>query len=135
MLFAIHSGQVEEYAGGQQEVIHLQAEAEQVAAHGYPFVFADGHADMVPLSTFYDDLADLNCIDWGVMTSRYWSDTVQNPDRKRRRQAEFLVHGIVPWSLFQEVGVANARAEQQVAAILATAHHRPAVRVHREWYY
>ena len=47
---------------------------------------------------FFDDLKDLDKIDWDLMQSRYWNDTNDDPDRKRRRQAEFLVHEFFPWS-------------------------------------
>jgi hypothetical protein len=47
---------------------------------------------MTGLTDFYDDLNDLKEVDWNVMTLRIWKDTNDDPDRKRRRQAEFLVY-------------------------------------------
>ncbi len=134
MLYAIHQGAVEGYNGDQRAVVHLRAEAEAVAEAGYAYVFTDGHADMA-LSGFFNDLADLATIDWNVMRGRYWSDTNEYPDRKRRRQAEFLVHRRLSWSLMTEVGVATPHMKGQVDAALTTASHRPVVRVHPEWYY
>ena len=57
-------------------------------------------------------------------------------DRQRRKQAEFLVHRMCPWSLLTEVGVYNGAAGDRVQATLR-AHGAGAlpVRVRSEWYY
>lgn len=44
------------------------------------------------------------------MTARYWYDTDDDPDRKRRRQAEFLVHDFFPWELVSYIGVYDRSA-------------------------
>jgi hypothetical protein len=36
-------------------------------------------------SDFYDDLNDLETIDWDIMAAKYWRNTFDDPDRKRRR--------------------------------------------------
>lgn len=135
MLYSIHNGYVQGYAGGQRCIVHLVTDCQAVAASGLPFVFTDGHAVMTPLSHFYDDLAHLGKIDWSVMSSMYWNDTQAQPDRKRRRQAEFLVHRTFPWNLVKVVGVHNAAAKQMVEGILQQGDHRPNVIVRPDWYY
>ena len=50
-------------------------------------------------------LAQLDAVDWPLMNTRYWADTDDDLDRKRRRQAEFLVHQGFPMTLIQEIGV------------------------------
>ncbi|UTW68357.1 DUF4433 domain-containing protein [Anaerobacillus sp. HL2] len=44
-------------------------------------------------------------MDWDVMESKYWFDTDDDPDRKRRRQAEFLVLRHFPLELVLGIGV------------------------------
>lgn len=134
MLYTIHCGNVSGYCDGQPPIIHLVTDAEHVPAAGMRCVFTDGHAVM-DISRFYTDLRYLTRVDWDVMKSRYWHDTPEAPDRKRRRQAEFLVHRRVPWSMIHEIGVLNAEAERQVHFALDGAAHRPVVAVRREWYY
>ena len=46
-------------------------------------------------------------IDWELMESKYWHDTDEDNSRKRRRQAEFLIHKFCPWRLVREIGVMN----------------------------
>jgi hypothetical protein len=134
MLFAIHRGQVPGYDGGQSSVVHLVTSTEVVAAEPLPFIFTNGHADMA-FSRFYDDLRDLDQVDWVIMGERYWNDTPEDGDRKRRRQAEFLVHTSLPWRLIEEIGVISRKAADEVAAALEDAEHRPPVVVRPEWYY
>lgn len=98
MLYAIHKGNVQTYTEGQKPILHLVSSAEVVQEAGLAFTFTDGHAEM-DISTFFTDLNDLEKIDWDIMQSRYWYDTLKDGDRKRRRQAEFLVHSFFPWHL------------------------------------
>ncbi len=66
-----------------------------------------------------DQASDLEwAIDWEIMKDRYWNDTDEDGDRKRRRQAEFLVHQAVPWSLVRAVCVIDANISAQVKQIL-----------------
>jgi hypothetical protein len=135
MLYAIYKGFVDGYDGGQSEIVHLVSSTEAVDEAGLPWVFTDGHAEMAPLTDFFDDLRDLHKIDWEVMESKYWNDTDEDPDRKRRRQAEFLVHEFFPWQLIASIGVHGQTTSDRVQEILAKAKHKPDVHIKRAWYY
>lgn len=87
------------------------------------------------ISRFFDAPAHFDQIDWRIMQERYWNDTDVDGDRKRRRQAEFLVHRFVPWVLCREIGVINTRIAEEVNTVLQAAIHRPFVHVRRAWYY
>lgn len=89
---------------------------------------------MVSLSDFFTDTARLADLDWPVMQLTYWNDTSQEPDRARRRQAEFLVHQGFPWALVTEIGVIDEDRRQEVRGILG-AGGSAAVVVRRNWYY
>ena len=43
-------------------------------------------------SRYFDSEADLGEVDFAATEARDWRDTDDDPDRKRRKQAEFLVH-------------------------------------------
>ncbi|MDT9273940.1 MAG: DUF4433 domain-containing protein [Limnospira sp. PMC 737.11] len=134
MLYAISRGNVQGYEQGQSPVIHLVATAEDIAAASLPFAFTDGHA-IVRYSEFYDNLDSLNAIDWEIMNARYWADTPEDGDRKRRRQAEFLVYEFFPWTLVREIGVIDAGRKAEVEEILQNFTISTPVKVFREWYY
>lgn len=116
--------------------MHLVSSAEAAANAGEPFTWTEGHAEMA-FSDFYEGLTDLpDKIDWGVIKARFWNDDPPAiVDRKRKRQAEFLVHSFFPWTLFSNIGVINAATQAEVRQFLANANHQPEVRVQRNWYY
>jgi hypothetical protein len=134
MLYTISRGNVEGYTGGQEQVVHLVSTVERACGLGAPWCFTDGHADM-ELSRQYANLTDLANIDWELMKGQYWNDTLQDGDRKRRRQAEFLVHGMFPWTAVEEIGVMSERMAAAVRANIAGAGHLPRVVVRADWYY
>ncbi|MEG3877125.1 DUF4433 domain-containing protein [Microcoleus sp. herbarium7] len=134
MLYTISRGNVENYTQGQAAVIHLVSSIENIQAEDLCFVFTDGHAVMT-FTDFFDDLNYLGAIDWDVMESRYWNDTNEDNDRKRRRQAEFLVGYFFPWQLITEIGVINSTIKTQVENILQNFTHQPSVIVRNNWYY
>lgn len=107
MLYAIHTGSTAQYQGGQQTILHLATSVETIASQNLNFAFTDGHATKA-FTRFYDTLTDLpEAIDWKVVRSWSWKDTNEDMDRKRRKQAEFLVHRAVPWHLINSIGVIN----------------------------
>lgn len=134
MLYTIAHGNVEGFTGGQQSIVHLVSTAQAVREAGLGYVFTNGHAIMV-MTDFYDDLADLTQVDWPLMKTPYWFDTVQDPDRKRRRQAEFLIHKRFPVMLIQLIGVMSPLLKQQVEKQVADAGLAIPVAVKRQWYY
>jgi hypothetical protein len=133
MLCAIHNGRVN-CEGGQNAIIHLVSTAQQVASMGRRFVFTNGHGIM-SYTDFYDDLAQLGEVDWDMITAKYWFDTADDGDRKRRKQAEFLVYKSLAWEQVRVIVVGTGAAERQVTQMLQTATHRPPVKLKTNWYY
>lgn len=134
MLYAIHRGNVETYDGGQTPLVYLVSTATHIQQAKQQFVFTDGHPT-VAFTQFYTELADLTHVDWPLMRAQYWNDTPQDPDRKRRRQAEFLVYNQVSLSTLIGIGLINERIQQHVEELLAAQPIKLPVRVRRNWYY
>lgn len=134
MLYTINQGNVPNYTQGQAAVIHLVSDVFEIDIRGLEFVFTDGHAVM-GFTDFFDDLNYLGAIDWDVMESRYWFDKNEDNDRKRRRQAEFLVKNFIHWELITEIGVINSTIKAKTEKILQNFTHRPSVIVQKNWYY
>jgi ssDNA thymidine ADP-ribosyltransferase, DarT len=135
MLYTINMGNVPGYQEGQNPVIYFVCEAESILSTGIEFAFTDGHAIM-GYSSFYNDLNVLgNVIDWDLMQDKYWRDTEDDPNRKCRRQAEFLVHQFCPWHLIREIGVINPQMKGKVEELLQNVNYCPPVRVYSSWYY
>jgi hypothetical protein len=133
MLYVIYRGGVAGYDGGQAEVVHLIFRLEEIA-EASRFVITDGHA-ATPMSMQYDELGGLNMIDWEIMQETYWSDTDEDGDRKRRRQAEFLVHGHVPLNALRAVVTMTDEVAERARDALSTLENPPRVYVYPRWYY
>ena len=91
--------------------------------------------DRGEVNSFYDSLDDLANVDFDLMQATMWNDTLGDGDRKRRRQAEFLVHQFLPWQLINGIAVINADMQQQVQEILQEMNRNKRVEVRRHWYY
>jgi hypothetical protein len=133
MLFVNYIGGVEGYDKGQDEIVHLVCCAEELAATA-PFVIIDGHG-VSPLSNQTADLGSLAALDWDVMNAHYWSDTDEDGDRKRRRQAEFLVYERVPMSMVKLVGARSEDVAKRARSALRGLSDPPPVAVRPDWYY
>ena len=134
MLYQLHTGQVQGYSDGQEPIIYLVSTVEAVNQAGLSYVFSDGHG-IAAYTLWYDNINRLNEIDWETVYATYWFDTVEDPDRQRRKQAEFLIYQSCPWGLLQEIGVINESARTKVLGILRQFGVSIPVRVHRDWYY
>lgn len=134
MLYSIYRGNVE--GRTEDQVIYLATTVDDIRNAEVEFVFTDGHGIM-QTTEFFDDLARLDRVDWPLMTAKWWNATQDDPDRSRRRQAEFLVHHILPWEAIGALIVRDDSMQAHVAGLLPAAGtdgSRPVV-VDRDWYY
>ncbi|NOQ45953.1 MAG: DUF4433 domain-containing protein [Desulfobulbaceae bacterium] len=134
MLYAINQGNVEGYDEGQGPVLHLVTSIGSVLDAGVKFVFTDGHGIMA-FTDFYDNLQDLDQVDWDLMKASYWADTEEDSDRRRRRQAEFLIHDRFPLQYVEEIGVIDETVQAEVEFIIKASAFQPGITVQRKWYY
>jgi hypothetical protein len=134
MLYAYKGGRVTGQRENQDNLVYFAGLAEDVAAAGLRFAFTDGHPIREP-KAFYNDLADLEAVDFPLMKQMMWNDTNDDPDRKRRRQAEFLVHQKVELGLFRLIGTRNAQMKKEVAQLLEENNIGLPCSVKPNWYY
>lgn len=136
MLFQLHTGRIPDYQEGQAPLIYLISTAQIIQQSGRAFVFSDGHG-IVSYTSWYDDLADLGRLDWSTIYATSWNNTVNDMDRQRRKQAEFLVHKKCDWRLIKKIGVMDVRMKSSVERILRgfPISLRPMVIIKPEWYY
>lgn len=136
MMLKLKTGQVANYDEGQEPLIYLVSTAQGVEAARVDFVFSDGHG-LARFTDWFDDLKHLDDVDWQMVNQRYWSDNLNDMDRQRRKQAEFLMHKLCPWEIIDEIVVIDRSMERQVQVILdgfPRALRKP-IRVERSWYY
>lgn len=134
MLFSIKCGNVQGVDPNQARLVYLVSSTETMYDAGLECVFTDGNA-AVHITAFDDDPAKMAThVDWPIMREKYWANTPEDGDRRRRRMAEFLVHKQVPLRLLSGIGVYNAESKQAVEETLAGGWDI-AVRVRRMWYF
>lgn len=136
MMFKLKTGQVPGYSEGQEPLIYLVSTVQKVQAAGLDFVFSDGHG-LARFTDWFDDLARLTAVDWAMVNQRYWADKLEDMDRQRRKQAEFLVFEFCPWELIQNIVVVNSTIKQRIESIQTAfpLAQRRVVTVNGGWYY
>jgi hypothetical protein len=87
------------------------------------------------LTAFFDDLARLPDLDWSSIHASQWGGPTVHSDRKRRKQAEFLVHAFFPWDLVRGMVVLDPGIRDQAQEILAQAGCAVPVAIRPSWYY
>lgn len=135
MLYRIRNGGVPRFHGHQRELIYLVSTVASVKKMGLEYVFTDGHPIM-KVSRYFNDLSQLfTNIDWDVMKAVMWADTPDDMDRKRRRQAEFLVKNYVPLQCIQWLAVLDTDMQMEVRNLLSQHQINIQVLVCSNWYY
>lgn len=136
MMLNLKTGRVPGYADGQEPLIYLVSTAQAVAASGGGFVFTDGHG-VKAFTNWFDDLSQLDQVDWNMVGQGYWPDTTDDNDRMRRKQAEFLAYRACAWPLIDEIVVMTPSMRRRVEGTLRTFPPElvKPVRVDRGWYY
>ena len=136
MLYLLYMGNHPDltYHGGQQPIIHLQADLDAALQwaedQGRRWAFCKGNAGTRYMQ-FVHDPAQLNNLEWGAIAATDWRD----PDVREGKQAEFLTEESFPWELIECIGVINAAVAQQVTTLIHEASYQPTVAVMRSWYY
>lgn len=136
MMLQLKTGKVAGYTEGQAPLIYLVSTVQEIQKANKTFVFSDGHG-IARFTQWFDDLTELDKVDWNMVNQRYWTDNMDDMDRQRRKQAEFLVHRDCDWSLIQEIAIIDTAIQGKVQAVLAqfpSNLNRP-VHVRRDWFY
>jgi len=122
------------YRGGQEPIVHLELDLHAVAAWAdanqrrWAFTLSNAGAAYAEFRSRLDELGDLN---WTAIRSTDFTSAVV----KEGKQAEFLVHGFVPWDLVVRIGVHSSKMAARVVAAISSTTHQPRVDVLPKWYY
>ncbi|MDR0391276.1 MAG: DUF4433 domain-containing protein [Planctomycetaceae bacterium] len=136
MLYAINKGLVQGYSDGQKPIIYFTACVEKIIEDAtLLWWFTDGHA-IEAVTRYFQDWQYCNCIDWNIINSRIWHNTDNDPDKKRRKQAEFLIHNFLKWDYIESITVINADMKLRVEETLnAHPQIKRTVFIQPSWYY
>ncbi len=136
MLFILHKGNHPDldYRGGQEPIIHLQGDMKKVIhwanQNKVKWSFTNCNAGAF-YARFFKNYSELDQIDWTAIESRYFG----SPETKEKKQAEFLMFDVFPWTLIEKIGTINANVANKVRSSLKSAKYKPDVVVERSWYF
>lgn len=136
MLYLIAKGNHPElqYHGGQEPIIHLEADLHAAVAwanennHSWAFTLSNAG------SCYFEDRSDLKQlyeINWQAVQAKDWRDQ----SVKEGKQAEFLIEKMFPWQFIERIGVFSQKLYQKVVNILPRNGYRPSVELRQDWYY
>ncbi len=122
--------------GIQSEIVYLVLCAQDFESPTMPlFLFSDGQANK-KFTAFFDDLKDLDKLDWKAIYAMYWQDTRDDGDIKRRKQAEFLVYQKCPFALVRRIITCDNTMRERVSGILQNSSFANIpIEVVPSWYY
>ncbi len=118
----------------QKSIIFFVAYTDKIAESDLPFAFTDRHA-VVKYAQFYNEMHELKNLDWDAIKLLYWKNTDEDPDRKEKKQAEFLIYAKLPWELIHGIAVFDDEIKIRVENIIKNQQYKPIIKVKKEWYY
>ena len=136
MLYIFHRGNHPDlpYKGGQQPIVHLQADMNACATwanqNAKPFAFSDSNAGSFT-ADFYNRKNDLDKVDWEAVNARDFRGRLTQD----RKQAEFLMFDWFPWSLVEHIGVFDQNRLVLANKVIQTSSHQPTIRIENSWYF
>jgi len=104
----------------QSEIVYLCFKLTDLATDKFHWCFTNGNAAK-RITKYYNDLDDLDQIDWRSIRSTDFAanNADGDEDRLRKKHSEFLVKGKVPIKKLSHIAVLNAAVKKQVETILA----------------
>ncbi|MBP8173822.1 type II toxin-antitoxin system toxin DNA ADP-ribosyl transferase DarT [Aeromonas salmonicida] len=133
MLSNIHSGRGVRQRSND-EILILVSSLHRIAELELAFLFTDSHA-YYQWANFYDDLGELNRIDWPILQRRDFKRNPDDPAKFERYQAEALVHQHCPVEALVGVVCYNEEIKTQVEQTMAQLGVARPVHVRSGWYF
>lgn len=133
MLSNIHSGRGVPQRSND-EILILVSSLHRIAELELAFLFTGSHA-YYQWANFYDDLGELNRIDWPILQRRDFKRNPDDPAKFERYQAEALVHQHCPVEALVGVVCYNEETKAQVEQTMAQLGVARPVHVRSGWYF
>ena len=132
MLYALFKNNVIGYAEGQRKIVYLVSTIQNVVENHLEFCFTDGHAAEA-ITNYYVDLKNLDLLDWNAICSEKWGECFhpEDPDFKRRKQAEFLVKDSFPLKALKGI----ATYDEEIAKCVREVFPQITVSAWPQWFF
>ncbi len=134
MLYAIQNGFNGVKKRHPQEIVYIITTFKNIINNKCKYVFTDGHGYNL-MSQFFNEEKNLKEVDWNTVNLIRWNDTEDDPDRKRRKQAEFLVFKELPLKAVVALVVYNEAVKNEILTKFARHEFKCKVIVKPNFYY
>ena len=140
MLYLLHMGNHKgvDYKDGQQNIIHLVADAYNVIEWASQYQVRWAMTLSNAASFYFEDrstIAGFDEINWQAVSATKWAGNGVSREIKEGKQAEFLIEKSFPWQFVENIGVFSDNIGNQVIRMLSGNEYRPEVSIKRDWYY
>ena len=134
MLYNIKNGYQGVTRRSQDKIIYLISSIDKVKEYRIPYVYFDGHG-YHHLSQVFNTEEGLSYIDWSIVNALTWCDTIEDPDRKRRKQAEILIYRSLPLQAIIAIATYSNNAKQIVEKMVGDVNNELNIIVKERWFY
>ncbi|SCC38260.1 protein of unknown function [Chitinophaga costaii] len=117
MLLKIKNGTQGITQRSQRDIVYVICKVESIVQLCENWCFTDGHAKNA-ITEFYNNLSDLDKIDWDIVFEKYWGNKDDDFDRMRRKQAEFLIKNHVLVGCIDAVATINESSKAVIEGIM-----------------
>lgn len=117
-----------------EDIVYLCCEINNLTSTCNRYFFTDGQANK-EFTEHFNDLKDLDKIDWNVVMGKDFMKSAADTDKPRRYQAEFLVHEHVPTSCIKKIIVYNQKRKTEAQEFLLKNELEIPVKIVKEGYY
>jgi len=133
MMKNIHDGRgVQKRAN--KEIVILVSSIPKVKKKGLDFVFTDSHA-YYQWADFYNDVDDLDKIDWPILQARDFARDPNDPAKFERYQAEALIHQSCPVKGLLGIVCYTESRKKRIKKLLKKRGIKLKVYARTEWYF
>lgn len=101
----------------QQDIIFIVTSVRRIMENCDQWCFTDGHAKHT-ITAFYNNVDDMSNLDWDTIPLRVWRNTLDDMDRQRKKEAEFLIKDFAPVECIWKIYVFNENSRQRIQQIV-----------------
>jgi hypothetical protein len=134
MLYQIATGYEGVEKIPQSDIVYIVTKHSCIVQNGLDWFYSDGHARH-GMTRFYTDEQGFEELDWNIIYATQWRNTEDDPDRQRKKQAEYLVKRHVPIHCFAYFLTYDEQSKQKVVSLQSVAKTTIPVKISKQAYY
>ena len=100
----------------QENIVFVACRIRDILKNCDEWCFTDGNAKK-SITKFFNNLTDFDKLDFEAINAQYWYSTMEDMDKERKKQAEFLVKNMVPSTCISLLIVKNQQRKEDAEKI------------------